>query len=83
MDRRVTQLIKKIRQRTGNYQSGSNITDDEIIDSINDAQESLTSIILSNFNRELFRKTDLLSLVSDQYEYSLPDDIYEQSFDMM
>lgn len=83
MDRRVTQLIKKIRQRTGNYESGSNITDDEIIDSINDAQESLTELLMGAFNRDLFRKTDLLTLVSDQYEYSFPDDIYDNNFEMM
>ena len=83
MDRRVTQLIKKIRQRTGNYDSGSNITDDEIIDALNDAQERLQSIIMGAFNQELFRKTDTVSLVSEQYEYDLPVDIFNENFEMI
>lgn len=77
MQRRIGQLVDKIRKRTSNNDSQSNVTDDEIIDSVNDAQEALMEVIIGNFGMRIFRKTYSFSLVADQYEYDFPVDLYD------
>lgn len=80
MQRRIEQLISKVRKRTSNNGSSSNITDDEIVDSINEAQEALMEIIISNFGMRSFRKTSQFNLQSGVYEYDLPADLYDNGF---
>ena len=80
MQRRIGLLIDKIRKRTGNSGSSSNVTDDEIIDSLNDAQERLIELIVGSFGTRMLRKTHTFQLSSSNYEYDLPVDLFDDGF---
>lgn len=80
MQRHIGQLVDKIRKRTSNNGSQSNLTDDEIIDSLNEAQEALMEIILGSFGQRLFRTTYEFNLQSGVKEYDLPPDMYDDGF---
>lgn len=80
MMRRVEHLVTQIRRHTENVQVGTTdgITDFEIIQALNDAQESLTANIHLTNNKALALEKEYTS-VSGQEEYDLPFDLFSQS----
>lgn len=77
MSRRVDLLINHIRSITENSTTNSttDITDNEIIEFINEAQHRIQAKILAQHPR-VFIKETTISSVAEQEEYSLPADVF-------
>lgn len=77
MSRRVDRLITHIRSITENdtINSTTDITDNEILEFINEGQHRLQSRILAQHPRVFINETTLSS-VADQEEYDLPSDVF-------
>ena len=77
MSRRVDRLISHIRSVTENetVNSTTDISDEAIIEYINEAQHRLQSRILAQHPRVFIKETTIDS-VQDQEEYDLPADVF-------
>lgn len=72
--RRLELLIKEIRRSTDNEDT-SGISDLDIVQYLNDAQDRIQSRITSQFPN-VFLTNSTIDLVASQENYSLPSDIY-------
>jgi len=77
MGRRVDRIINHIRSITENEVANSttDITDEEILEYLNEAQHRIQSKILSS-HPNVFVAETTISSVADQEEYSLPSDLF-------
>lgn len=77
MSRRVDRLITHIRSITENQtqDSTTDISDDEILEYINEAQDRIQAKIIEQHPRVFITETTIAS-VQDQEEYDLPDDAF-------
>lgn len=77
MSRRVDRLITHIRNITENQtlNSSTDISDEEIIEYLNEAQHRLQSKIVA-VHPNIFIKETTISTVADQEEYNLPSDVF-------
>jgi len=75
--RRLDLLILEVRRATENTDPSttSGITDEELVQYFNDAQDSLQSFISSQ-HPQVFLVESKISLVADQEKYDLPSDIF-------
>jgi hypothetical protein len=77
MARRVDRLITHIRSITENETANSttDITDNEIIEYLNEAQHRIQARIVSQHPRVFIEETTIAA-VADQEEYNLPSDVF-------
>ena len=73
---RVGKLIERARRKTGTLEDYTLITDDQLIDALNEVEDHLTRI--GDWNEGETETTD--STVDSQQAYSLPDDYKQGSF---
>ncbi len=78
--RRVEHLIRTIRRHTDNESNGSDsgLSDEEIIQFLNDAQDDIYSGIVRTY-RKTFVTSSKFNSVASQEEYDLPSDIFQSS----
>lgn len=77
MSRRIDRLISHIRKVSENdtENSTTDITDNEIIEFINEGQHRIQARIIAQFPRVFVKESEIDS-VADQEEYSLPSDVF-------
>lgn len=76
--RRCEHLIRRVRQRSDNldYGTEAGISDEQIVDYLNEGLEKLQSRIAEQHS-EAFGTSTTIRLVSGKEEYALPDDMLE------
>lgn len=76
--KRCEHLLRRIRQRSDNedYGTEAGISDEQIVDYLNDGLEKLQSV-LAEQHSEIFGVSANITLVPGQEEYDLPEDMLE------
>jgi len=76
--RRIDFLLTQARRQTENeeFSATTGINDEELLQYVNDAQYRMLSLITSTHPTVFVKESADISVVTDQEQYSLPDDVF-------